>query len=144
VEIPKTAFEWRRPGTVLPVETFTHELAQKRHPFDPEKLSVLIENRMAGYLYQPSPNHIRNVIVSGEISAQDADYLHELLSQLGPWLLKHFLFFSGVTPRELANAMIVSQVTRRRVTIWMNQYSNAYDGYNPFEKWADAGSSPWS
>ncbi len=80
---------------------------------------------MAGYLYQPSPNHIRNVIVSGEISAQDADYLHELLSQLGPWLLKHFLFFSGVTPRELANAMIVSQVTRRRVTIWMNQYSNA-------------------
>ncbi len=102
-----------------------------------------MSKRMAGYSYKPSPQHIHNVILSGELHEEDKAYLRELLSQCGPWILKHFLFFSGATPRELAHAMIVSQVKHRRVTTWMNRYSSAFDGKDPFEKWADAG-APWS
>lgn len=142
--IEQKALEWRRPGSILPLDTFDTPRCHRREKFDADQLAALVNKLKAGSAYKPSPLHIHNAIRTGELSSDDQGYLYELFIQFGPWSLRRFLFFSGVTPYELARAMIASNVRHQRATSWMNGYSSIYDGYDPFEKVPDLGGTPWS
>lgn len=129
-----SAYAWRLPGEVITLENFDVPRLHRRGEYDARALDLLMSPRMAGSVIRRSPDEVRDAIRSGEFSDDDKRFLHGLLKQFDRYLVRCFLLHAGISPYELARAMIASKVRQQRLTIWMNRHSPNFKGEDIFRR----------
>lgn len=127
LDLPGSAFEWRRRRSILPLENFDFPGAHERTDFDRDIIGGLTSPRMAGSSYQMSPEEIRDAIRGGNLDEHQKSYLSEVFEQCDGLDIRLFRHLCGVSLYELARAMIESRVTHPFVAEWMNCRSPSYD-----------------
>ena len=126
MNLPESAFAWRRRRDILPLENFDFPNAHIRSDFDPDTIGGLTSPRMAGSNFKMTPVEIRDVLRSGELTAKQCSYLGEVFEQCDGLDIRLFRHLCGASLYELARAMIACKVRHPFVAEWMNCRSPNY------------------
>ncbi len=116
----KDPYSYRRRRPVIPLENFDHPYLHVRANFVSAEVWSLTEPRMAGFSVKMSPAQIRDVLRSGQFTADEKAYMCEVFEQMGPFDIRQFRHNCGASIYELARAMIECKVTHPMVAEWMN------------------------
>lgn len=126
MDLPESAFAWRRRRDVLPIENFDFPDAHIRSDFDPNIIGGLVSPRMAGSNFRMTPEEIRDVIQTGKFTNKQRSFLAEVFEQCDGLDIRLFRHLCGASLYELARAMIECKVRHPFVAEWMNCRSPNY------------------
>ncbi len=119
-------YAWRLPQDVVSLESFDFPQLHRRSEFDADNIGGIAAPRMAGCAVSRSPEQIRDMIRSGELDRDDRVFLNELIMQFDCYDIRRFTMYCGISPYEMARAMIGCGIRLRLLTEWMNCHSPRY------------------
>ena len=126
LNLPESAFEWRRRREILPLERFDFPRAHIRADFDREMILDLTVHRTAGSSVQMTPEEVRDGIRTSKLDEQQRHYLAEVFEQCDGLDIRLFRHCCGASLYELARTMIACNVRHPFVTEWLNCRAPGY------------------